>query len=123
MDLNSVVLIGRLTRDAELKFTNAGKGVASFSLAVNGYKKDEVHFVNCQKWNAEKLASFLKKGKRVSIAGRLEQQRWEKNGQSQSRMIVTVESLQFLDSGSGSGQTSGQTVQAEPEGFPEDIPF
>lgn len=39
MDLNSVILIGRLTRDAELKFTNAGKGVASFSLAVNGYKK------------------------------------------------------------------------------------
>lgn len=119
MDLNSVVLIGRLTRDAELKFTNAGKGVASFSLAVNGYKKDEVHFVNCQKWNAEKLASFLKKGKRVSVAGRLEQQRWEKNGQSNSRMIVTVDSLQFLDSGSGSGQTE----QAEPEGFPEDIPF
>lgn len=119
MDLNSVVLIGRLTRDAELKFTNAGKGVASFSLAVNGYKKDEVHFVNCQKWNAEKLASFLKKGKRVSVVGRLEQQRWEKNGQSNSRMIVTVDSLQFLDSGSGSGQTE----QAEPEGFPEDLPF
>lgn len=97
MDLNSVILIGRLTRDAELRYTQSGKSVTNFSIAVNGLKKDEVYFIDCQKWNADNIAKFLTKGKRIGVSGRIEQQRWDKNGQNQSKIIVVVNDLQFLD--------------------------
>lgn len=122
MDINVVTMVGRLTKDAELKFTADGKGIASFSLAINGYKKDEAYFFFCKKWNAEKLAVHLTKGKQVAITGELRQERWEKDGQRQSMIVINVQTLQFV--GSAGGQEKQKSAeQAEQNGFADDVPF
>lgn len=101
-DLNSVALTGRLTADPELKEFGEGKQVANFSLAVNEYKKgdgDAVSFVPVTVWNktAEVANNFLKKGSRVAIKGRFQQQRWEQDGQKRSKIQIICESLTLLD--------------------------
>jgi len=100
-DLNSVSLTGRLTADPELKEFGEGKQVANFSLAVNEYKKgdgDAVSFVPVTVWNktAEVAKNFLSKGSQVAIKGRLQQQRWEQDGQKRSKIQIICESLTLL---------------------------
>lgn len=100
-DLNSVSLTGRLTADPELKQFGEGKQVANFSLAVNEYKKgdgDAVSFVPVTVWNktAEVAKNFLTKGSQVAIKGRLQQQRWEQDGQKRSKIQIICESLTLL---------------------------
>jgi single-strand DNA-binding protein len=65
MDTNKVILIGRLTRDAELKYTANNKALANFAIAVSGYSKDDVSFFDVRLWGqaAEKLNQYLVKGK------------------------------------------------------------
>ena len=124
MDINVITLVGRLTKDAELKFTNDGKGIASFSIAVNGYKKDESYFFNCKKWNAEKLAVHLTKGKQIAITGELRQERWEKDGQKHSMIVINVQTLQFLGTaGRQEKQWEKPAEPAEQYGFADDVPF
>ena len=141
-DLNQVVLVGRLTRDAELKYTNSGFAILKFSLAVNRSVKrdeswqDEVSFFNAVIFGkrAESLAQYMLKGKQIGIAGELKQDRWEQDGQSRSRVEIVVNNLQFLGSkGSGSPQGSytptespaGNQVDAAPmaDDVNDDIPF
>lgn len=99
MDLNLTTLTGRLTKDAEMTFTQSGKSIAKFSIAVGGFKKEETHFFNCIKWNAENIISYLTKGKKIGISGELQQQKWNDNqGQAQSRIIINVNTLVLLDS-------------------------
>jgi single-strand DNA-binding protein len=100
-DLNSVALTGRLTADPEFKEFGEGKQVANFSLAVNEYKKgdgDAVSFVPVTVWNktAEVAKNFLTKGSQVAIKGRLQQQRWEQDGQKRSKIQIICESLTLL---------------------------
>ncbi|MBA7538858.1 Single-stranded DNA-binding protein [subsurface metagenome] len=142
-DINQVVLIGRLTRDAELKYTNSGYAILKFSLAVNrGVKKDESWQEEASFFNAvifgkraESLAQYMLKGKQIGISGELKQDRWEQDGQSRSRVEIVVNNLQFLGSkGSGASQGSytpptessaGKQVDAAPmaDDFNDDIPF
>ena len=115
-DINMVVLVGRLTRDAELRYTNSGIAVCKFSLAVNRKKRsgdnweDEVSFIDIVVWGkqGEAISRYLEKGKQVSVAGELRQSRWEQDGQSRSRMEVVANNIQLLGgvSGAGSGQHS-----------------
>ena len=142
-DLNQVVLVGRLTRDAELKYTNSGFAILKFSLASNrSIKRDdnwqeEVSFFNAVIFGkrAESLAQYMLKGKQIGIAGELRQDRWEQEGQSRSRVEIVVNNLQFLG-GKGSGASSasytpptespaGNQVDAPPmaDDFNDDIPF
>ena len=108
---NSVVLLGNLTRDPELRYTPQGVAVGDFALAVNrkyskkdGQKVDEVAFVDITCWNrlAEIAAEFLRKGRPVLVSGHLTQDRWEDEatGQKRSKLRVVAETLQFLGSGS-----------------------
>jgi len=142
-DLNQVVLVGRLTRDAELKYTNSGFAILKFSLAVNRSVKkddswqDEVSFFNAVIFGkrAESLAQYMLKGKQIGIAGELKQDRWEQDGQSRSRVEIVVNNLQFLGSkGSGASSASytppaessaGNQVDTPPmaDDFNDDIPF
>ena len=142
-DLNHVVLVGRLTRDAELKYTNSGFAILKFSLAVNRSVKkddswqDEVSFFNAVIFGkrAESLAQYMLKGKQIGIAGELKQDRWEQEGQSRSRVEIVVNNLQFLGSkGSGASSASytpppesptGNQVDPPPasDDFNDDIPF
>ena len=121
-DLNSVALTGRLTADPELKEFGEGKQVANFSLAVNEYKKgdgDAVSFVPVTVWNktAEVAKNFLSKGSQVAIKGRLQQQRWEQDGQKRSKIQIVCESLTLLG---GKKQESAEPAASVSSG---DSPF
>ena len=103
-DINHVTLVGRLTRDAELKYTNSGQAVSNISLAVNQRRRrdeqwvDEAHFFDCVVWGrtAEVLNTYLVKGKQVGIEGQLRQNRWEQEGRTRSRVEIWVNNIQLL---------------------------
>lgn len=114
-DLNQVILIGRLTRDAELKYTSGGFAIGSFSVAVNRRRKngeqwvDEVSFfeINLFGKSAETLNQYLVKGKQVAVQGELRQDRWEQDGQQRSKVIIVANNVQLLGGNSG-GSTGAQ---------------
>jgi single-strand DNA-binding protein len=116
-DLNHVVLVGRLTRDAELKYTSGGQPVCKFSLAVNRRKKngdqwvDEVSYFDIVLWGrqGEALNQYLVKGKQVGIDGELRQDRWEQDGQNRSRVEIVAMNLQLLGGNSGGGASGGSS--------------
>lgn len=104
--INSTVLVGRLTRDPELKYTGNNVAVASFSLAVNRNFKDangerETDFINCVIWRqqAENLANWAKKGALIGITGRIQTRSYE-NQQGQRVYVteVVAENSQMLES-------------------------
>lgn len=104
--MNSVCLVGRMTRDAELKYTGNNIAVASFSLAVNRNFKDangerETDFINCVIWRqqAENLANWAKKGALIGITGRIQTRSYE-NQQGQRVYVteVVAENFQMLES-------------------------
>ena len=103
--MNRVVLVGRLTRDPELRYTPNGVAVASFTLAVNRtftnqQGEREADFINCVIWRkpAENVANFLKKGSLAGVDGRIQTRSYD--GQDGKRVYVTevlAESVQFLE--------------------------
>ena len=104
--INSTVLVGRLTRDPELKYTPSNIAVATFSLAVNRNFKDangerETDFINCVIWRqqAENLANWAKKGALIGITGRIQTRSYE-NQQGQRVYVteVVAENFQMLES-------------------------
>ena len=118
-DTNSIILIGRLTKDCgadERSFSYVGNGTAKavISLAVNRSVKkgdkweDEVSYIDVTIWGktAENLKANLVKGKQICVCGYLKQDRWEKDGQKQSRLNVVAESVQLL--GGGNKQNDSQ---------------
>jgi single-strand DNA-binding protein len=115
-DINHVVLIGRLTRDAELKYTANGQAVCNFSIAVNRPKKsgdqwvDEANFFDITLWGrqGEALTQYLLKGKSVGVDGSLRQDKWEQDGQNRSKVVIVANNLQLLGgSPGGAGGSSG----------------
>ena len=119
VDLNRVILIGRLTRDAELKFTAGGQAVCKFSIAVNRKKKDgdawtdEASFFDITLWGrqAEALEQYLLKGKQIGVDGELRQDRWQQDGQNRSKIDIIANSIQLL--GGGSDSRSGSSGYSE----------
>lgn len=112
--INRVVLVGRLTKDPDLRITPNGISVTTFTLAVNRTYTNqqgerEADFINCVAWRkqAENVANYLKKGSLAGIDGRIQTRSYE--GQDGKRVYVTeilAESVQFLDSrGKGNGDT------------------
>lgn len=99
MDINKVIMVGRLTQDPEKRIVGQYT-VTKFNIAVGERKKDEVSFFNCQAWGslADIVSQYASKGKQVGIEGRLKQERWEKDGKKESRVIINVENLQLLGS-------------------------
>jgi len=136
--LNRVFLIGRLTADPELRYTQTGLAVSDLRLAVNrtiqapdGSRKEETTFVDVTVWRrtAETCAEYLKKGSPVFVEGHLSMDQWESpEGQKRSKLRVTAANVQFLESGRGRGGSEGaQIPPPAPEG-PEggadaDVPF
>jgi len=145
VDLNHVVLIGRLTRDAELKYTANGQAVCKFSIAVNRRRKngdqwvDEPNFFDIVLWGrqGESLNQYLVKGKMVGVDGELRQDRWEQDGQNRSKVEIVANNLQLLGGNPGQGANGGaggayssggasrQDAPPPPsdDGFTDDIPF
>ncbi len=119
-DLNKIILIGRLVKDPELRYTQNGTSVSSFSMAnnrsyvTNGEKKEFASFFNCVAWGklGELIVQYCKKGHRMGIEGRLQQRSWEdQEGKKRSTVEIVVENCQFLTPKTG---TDG-AVEAPPE--------
>lgn len=104
MSLNSVNIMGNLTRDPELRYTPSGKGVCSLSIAnnrvytKNGERVTEVSYFDVEVWGVvgENCAKYLKKGSGIIVEGRLRQDRWEKDGKTQSRVRISANNVHFL---------------------------
>lgn len=103
--MNNIILIGRLTKDPDLRYTQAGKAVCSFTLAVDrpysGDKK-EADFINIVVWNkvGENCAQYLSKGRKVAVQGRLQIRSYEdNNGQRRYVTEVVAGSVEFLEFG------------------------
>ncbi|WP_027408128.1 single-stranded DNA-binding protein [Anoxybacteroides tepidamans] len=125
--INRVILVGRLTRDPELRYTPSGVAVATFTLAVNRpftnqQGEREADFINCVVWRrpAENVANFLKKGSLAGVDGRLQTRSYE--GQDGKRVYVTevvADSVQFLEPKGGTEQrgTTAGGYHGEPYPF------
>ena len=133
-DINLVVLLGRLTRDPELRYSPAGTAIASFGLAVNNRRKvgdewkDEPCFVDIKVFGrmAETSSEYLSKGRPVAIEGRLSYSKWEKDGQTRSKHEVIANNIQFLGQGQGQqGGGKGGPAPADGDGMPDlgEAPF
>ncbi len=138
--MNQVSLIGRLTRDTELKYTAGGMAIAEFSLAVNERRKkgeewvDEASFFDCSLFGkrAEALQQYLAKGKQIGVAGTLRQDRWQdkETGANRSKIRIIANDVTLLGGGEQqqAPRPSGPPPEHEPDpkfddGFADDIPF
>lgn len=143
-DINNVVLVGNLTRDLgsderSFGYTNGGTCRANVSIAVNRLVKkndqwtDETSFFDIVIWGktAENLKPYLVKGQKIIVQGSLKQERWEKDGKSNSRVVVNAETIQLVGSkkegAKGESTASATNTPATEEStgmdFPEDVPF
>lgn len=109
--INQVILMGRLTRDPEMRTTTTGKTIASFSLAVDrGGQDDQADFFDVTAWEklGELVNQYLSKGRRCLVQGRLRQDSWDdkETGKKRSRIEVVATDVTFLD-GPNDGQGSG----------------
>ena len=133
-DINSVVLVGRITKDVgsdERSFSYIGNGTAKavVNIAVNrGVKKgdkweDETSFFDVVIWGklAENLKPRLTKGKQISVMGSLKQDRWEKDGQKQSKIYVNAEQVEIPNDSKKEAEKVAEAFDGE--AFPEDNPF
>lgn len=140
-DINRVTLVGRLTRDPELRHLSSGIPVLQLGLAVNGRQKDDMgnwtdkpNFFDVKVFGnqAEMLSAHLSKGRRIGVDGRLEWSSWEaQDGTKRSKVEVVAQSVQFLDSRQDGEGGQPQFVPANaradadfgPAAADDDIPF
>ncbi|XBG80963.1 single-stranded DNA-binding protein [Enterococcus cecorum] len=124
--LNNTTLVGRLTKDPDLKYTQSGKAVAQFTLAVtrdfkNADGEYDADFINCVMWgkSAETLADRVKKGERISLVGRIQTRNYENNdGQRVYVTEVVANTFHFLETKGGNGGNNQQRPITD-----DDLPF
>jgi len=130
--MNKVIIVGRLTRDPEVRYTQTGKAVATFSVAVDtGYGENKrADFIPVVVWDklAEVVGNNLSKGRRVLVEGRLQIRDYEKDGQKRRAADVVAQNVEFLDSkqqpSAPEKKDPSDPTQFGTEIFPEEeIPF
>lgn len=113
LNLNKVILGGRLTADPELKQTPQGVAVTTFSIAVNRRGKDaQTDFINCQAWRqtAETICKYFKKGSSICISGQIQVRSWtDQQGNKRYATEVIADEVYFVDS-KADGQVTIPTV-------------
>lgn len=118
LNLNKVILGGRLTSDVELKQTPQGISVCSFSVAVNRKGKDaQTDFINCQAWRnaAEIISKHFKKGSSICLVGSIQTRTWnDNNGQKRYATEVIVDEVYFVDSKADIGTDTPPLVAPTP---------
>ena len=122
--MNTVQLVGRLTRDVELKFTASGTATGSFNLAVNRnftnqQGEREADFINCVIWRkaAENLANWTRKGSLIAIDGRLQTRSYEnRNGQKVYVTEVVVNNFDLLESKETTNNRAAQQYSQQQQG-------
>ena len=125
-DINSVVLVGRFTKEPEVKYTSGGMAIMNGTIATNRRVKkgeqwaDEASFFDLKYFGkgAEAVSKLITKGSKATIAGELVQERWEKDGQQRSKVLINCSYVQ-LTGGKKSGHQNddAETFQDDP------IPF
>lgn len=126
--MNQVQIFGRLTRDPELKYTQAGKPVSNFSMAVNRFSDNEADFFECVAWEkqAENINSSCKKGHRLLIWGRLQQERWtdQQTQQQRSTIKIVVSGFSFIEPPpqQGAQPPGGAPGYQQPPGYQQQPP-
>lgn len=130
--MNKVVLIGRLTRDPELRYTQSGKAFCTFTLAVDrrfskqNNNQPTADFIPCMAWDklAEIVGNNLAKGRRVGVEGHLQTRTYEaQDGSKRSAFDVVVNELEFLDAKQQGQQSQGQFPPLSQSDMTEEIPF
>lgn len=122
--INRVVLVGRLTRDPELRRTTTGTAVTSFSIAIDNRPgrdgEKSTSFFNIVTWNqtAENVAKYIRKGSLVGVDGRLQQRSYDKNGTKVSIVEIVADQVQFLEPKGSDISPSAATA-----GFTSDEPY
>ena len=130
-DINTVTIIGHLTRDEELKYTAGGMAIGNISVAINRRVKkgqdwvDEANYFDVVIFGkqAEALQKFLTKGKQIGITGFLKQERWtDQNGQNRSAVKIIANDIQLLGGKDGGNQNSGNygddgSAGYDPDGY------
>lgn len=121
--MNIVILMGRMVRNPELKYTSSGKAYASFTLAVQK-NKNETEFIDCTAWEktAETIAEYFKKGSKILIQGRLSVSDYEKDGEKRRFTRVLTNSFEFVESKKAVNNQSNKNDYDETEDD-EDFPF
>jgi single-strand DNA-binding protein len=130
-DINSVIIIGRLTRDPEFAYTTGGTARLNLSIATNrsenknGQWVDKPSFFDITLWGkqGERIKQYLHKGKQIAINGFLDQQRWEKDGQRYNKVCIIANTIQLLGGQQTGTQQEPTGEYSTPEDFSEDIPF
>ena len=121
--VNKVILIGRLGRDPEIRYSQQGTAVTNFSLATSEKWKDEEktewHKVVAFGKQAEVMEKYLKKGSQVFLEGRVQTRKWEQDGQDRYTTEIVVSNFQFVG-GKGEGQSQPAAQPPIPD---DDIPF
>ena len=132
---NTVLLSGRLTRDAELKYTTSGTAMCRFSIAVNrrykdpksGEWKDDTTFVDVSVWReaAERCGKVLKKGSPVHVEGRLRSYQVEgkEDGVKRTKLEVEARRVQILEKATSTGASGGGEPEASASADIEEVPF
>jgi len=135
--VNKVILVGRLTRDREVRYTQTGKAVAAFSVAVDtGYGENKrADFIPVVVWDklAEVCGNNLTKGRRVLVKGRLQIRNYETDGQNRRAAEVVAQNIEFLDYKNNEQASTVEKAKPTDSGydvssfgtevFPEEIPF
>lgn len=119
--MNKVIELGNLTRDVELKTVGANNSqVAKFAVAVNEkYKdKEKTMFIDCNCWGnrAGVLEKYFKKGSRILVEGKLEQETWDKDGEKRSKHVINVSDFWFIDRNGDKHEVEdgGETPSSKP---------
>ena len=129
--MNNVNIIGRLTKDVEVRKTSTNKSVSSFSIAVDNLATKDgektTSFFNCNAWNnvAETLSKYTRKGDRIAISGSLIQRNYEKNGEKISVVEINVNSITLIENKkeNASTQSENKSVKNDNEINDDDLPF
>lgn len=132
--INKVILMGRLTRDPEMRHTNSGTPVTTFSIAINsGYGENQrTDFVNCLAWNktAEFVTKYFTKGKMIIVIGRITTRSWEtQDGKRAYATEVVANEVSFGETKSSQQTATQQPMQDDDDDFipldeeDDDLPF
>ena len=124
--MNKVILMGRLTKDPEIRYTQNNRAVCNFTLAVNRrFNADEADFINCQAWEktAEFITKYFGKGNLLAIVGRIQTRTWDDNeGKKRYITEVIVDEAYFTGSKSKT-ETDKATDTWPPDYEDDDLPF
>ena len=125
--MNKAILMGRLTKDIEMRYTQSGKAVGQFSLAVDKYVGGEksADFINCVAWEktAETISKYCGKGRQILVEGRLQSRSYEKDGQKRYITEVIVSHMEFCGNKQGGDKTEDEPSDDDFGGVDEEIPF